>query len=61
MDGAPLVGPSAGDERVILATGMSAQGFKFAPMIGSIVADFVGSGKSPDAVDIMDARRFTKA
>ncbi len=59
-DGAPLVGPAATDGRIILATGMSGQGFKFSPMIGSIVADFVGTGASPDAIALMDSRRFTK-
>jgi sarcosine oxidase len=59
VDGAPLVGPAPGDDRVILATGMSGQGFKFSPMIGSIIADFVDSGASPDAISIMNARRFS--
>jgi sarcosine oxidase len=59
-DGVPMVGPSAEDDRVVLATGMSGQGFKFSPMIGSIVADVVGSGASPDALGIMGSRRFAQ-
>jgi sarcosine oxidase len=60
LDGAPIVGPAVADDRIILATGMSGQGFKFAPMIGSIIADVVGTGASPDAIAIMDSQRFTK-
>lgn len=60
VDGAPLIGPAAEDDRIVLATGMSGQGFKFAPMVGSIVADIVSSGGSPDAVAIMDSQRFTR-
>lgn len=59
-DGAPIVGPSPVDERIVLAVGMSGQGFKFAPMIGSILADFAGAGASDDAITIMDAQRFTQ-
>lgn len=59
-DGAPVIGPSPEDERIVLAVGMSGQGFKFAPMIGSIVTDLVESGTSADAVAVMSANRFTK-
>lgn len=59
-DGVPLVGPSPANNNVILAVGMSGQGFKFAPMIGSIVADYVSTNESADAIDIMSSRRFEK-
>jgi len=59
-DGVPLVGPSPANDNVILAVGMSGQGFKFAPMIGSIIADFVSTNASADAIDIMSTRRFEK-
>lgn len=58
-DGAPIVGPSPLDERIVLAVGMSGQGFKFSPMVGSVVADIITSGASTDALDIMDPNRFT--
>lgn len=57
-DGAPIVGPSPADDRIVLAMGMSGQGFKFAPAVGSIVADYVSSNKSADAIDIMSPTRF---
>ena len=57
-DEAPIVGPSAQDPRIVLAVGMSGQGFKFSPMMGSIVSDMVEQGSSPDAIGLMDAQRF---
>lgn len=57
-DEAPLVGPSPKDERIIVAVGMSGQGFKFAPMIGSIIADVVTTGASADAIPLMNSTRF---
>lgn len=59
-DGAPIVGCSAEDSRVILATGMSGQGFKMSPMIGSIAADFALNGSSDDVPDIFSPTRFAQ-
>jgi len=58
-DGAPVVGASPEDDRIVLAVGMSGQGFKFSPMVGSVVADLVTTGASADALAIMDPARFT--
>ena len=58
-DGAPIVGVGPVDDRIVLAVGMSGQGFKFSPMVGSVVADLVTTGSSSDALDIMDPARFT--
>ena len=57
-DGAPIVGCSAEDSRVILATGMSGQGFKMSPMIGSIAADFALNGASDEVPEIFSPARF---
>ena len=59
-DDTPIVGPSTADPRIVLAVGMSGQGFKFSPMIGSIVTDIVEHDTSPDAIAIMDAQRFER-
>lgn len=59
-DMAPVVGPRDDDERVVLAVGMSGQGFKFSPMIGSIVADLVEKNSSSDQLALMQPARFTK-
>lgn len=58
-DGAPIVGTSPVDDRIVLAVGMSGQGFKFSPMVGSVVADLVAAGTSPDSLAIMDPSRFS--
>lgn len=60
-DGAPIVGPSSADSRIVLAVGMSGQGFKFSPMMGSIVSDIVETGGSPDAIAIMNSQRFDRS
>ena len=57
-DGVPVVGPSPADDRVVLAFGMSGQGFKFAPAVGSIVTDYVSTDTSSDAIAIMSPTRF---
>ena len=61
IDGAPIVGPSSADSRIVVAVGMSGQGFKFSPMMGSIVSDFVETGTSSDAIAIMDSQRFDRS
>lgn len=60
-DGAPIVGPSTADSRIVLAVGMSGQGFKFSPMMGSIVSDFVANGTSSDSIALMDSQRFDRS
>ncbi|WP_029088124.1 N-methyl-L-tryptophan oxidase [Brevibacterium album] len=60
-DGAPVVGPSPEDERILLAVGMSGQGFKFSPMVGSILADYAEHGASADAVSVMDSLRWSRS
>lgn len=58
VDETPILGPLDADPRIILAVGMSGQGFKFSPMMGSIVTDMVESGTSADTLAAMDANRF---
>lgn len=57
-DGAPLLGPSPVDERITLAVGMSGQGFKLAPMLGQIAADFVTDGASDSTIALFDTARL---
>jgi sarcosine oxidase len=61
IDGAPIVGPSSADSRIIIAVGMSGQGFKFSPMMGSIVGDIVETDTSSDAIAIMNSQRFGRS
>jgi sarcosine oxidase len=45
-DGQPLVGPAPGADRVLVACGFSGAGFKFAPVIGDVLADLVAGGRT---------------
>jgi sarcosine oxidase len=60
VDETPVVGPSPVDDRILLAVGMSGQGFKFSPMVGSVIADYAQTGSSDDAVAVMDSLRFSR-
>ncbi len=42
---------------VVYAAGLSGHGFKFAPIIGSILADLVEKGKTEEPIDFMAASR----
>jgi glycine/D-amino acid oxidase-like deaminating enzyme len=49
------------DPRIIIAGGFSGHGFKFAPVIGEIVADLALDGRTPHPIEFLrlarDARR----
>lgn len=60
-DNTPIVGASDFDPRVLIAAGMSGQGFKFSPMIGSIVSDLVLDETSADSLSTMLPQRFSRS
>ncbi|WP_043497194.1 N-methyl-L-tryptophan oxidase [Georgenia sp. SUBG003] len=43
-DGRPIVGPVPGAERLVAGCGFSGAGFKFAPMMGEILAEYASGG-----------------
>lgn len=45
-DGRPLLGPAPGADRVLVACGFSGTGFKFAPVIGDVLADLATEGRT---------------
>ena len=45
-------------DRLTLATGFSGHGFKFAPVVGEIIADLVSIGKSSHPIDLFSLSRF---
>ncbi|TDO48475.1 sarcosine oxidase [Kribbella sp. VKM Ac-2527] len=45
-DDQPLVGLAPADPRLVIACGFSGAGFKFAPVMGDIVADFATTGST---------------
>jgi sarcosine oxidase len=48
-----LVGPTAELPHVIIACGLSGTGFKFAPVLGDIAADYVRAGTTNHAADFL--------
>jgi glycine/D-amino acid oxidase-like deaminating enzyme len=44
-------------ERVLLATGFSGHGFKFAPVIGQALADLVIDGQTPLPIQFLSLER----
>src|SRR6266852_1640724 len=48
------------DPRVVYACGFSGHGFKFAPVIGEVLADLAVDGRTDQPVDFLSAARFTQ-
>ena len=46
------------ENRVLIAAGFSGHGFKFAPIVGDVLADLVEKGSSEQLVDFLKLRRF---
>ncbi|RMF74894.1 MAG: FAD-dependent oxidoreductase, partial [Planctomycetota bacterium] len=53
-----IVDRHPGCERVVFACGFSGHGFKFAPLIGDVLADFVIGGRTSAPIDFLRAARF---
>jgi sarcosine oxidase len=47
------------NDKIVLAAGFSGHGFKFAPVIGEIVADLSQSGETPHPIQFLRLARFT--
>ena len=56
-DGQPLVGPAPGADRVVVACGFSGAGFKFAPVIGDVLADLVAVGHTKHDIGFLTPDR----
>jgi sarcosine oxidase len=56
-DGQPLVGPAPGADRVLVACGFSGAGFKFAPVIGDVLADLVAGGHTKHDIGFLASDR----
>ncbi len=55
-----VIGPIEGQERVIIAGGFSGHGFKFVPVIGEILRDFVLAQKPEFDLKAFSSERFQK-
>lgn len=48
------------DKDVVIATGFSGHGFKFASVVGEIMSDLAVKEKTSFPIDFLSARRFMK-
>jgi len=60
-DGNFVVDRHPDDERIVIAGGFSGHGFKFAPLIGEIVADLLLEGRTPHDIAFLSLTRFKAA
>lgn len=56
-----VIGPHPDHDRVSLAAGFSGHGFKFAPLVGQILADLSLEGRTAHAIALFDPTRFDAA
>lgn len=60
-DHAFVVGHHPGRDNVVVACGFSGHGFKFAPLIGEVLADLVVDGRTRHDIALFDPARFLTA
>lgn len=53
-----VIGPHPLHEQVLVACGFSGHGFKFVPVVGEILADYVTKGDTDHPVSLFDPARF---
>jgi len=53
-----MIGPHPDHPNVIVATGFSGHGFKFAPVLGEALADFATDGKTDLPIAFLSLKRF---
>jgi len=54
-----VVGPHPRHRQVVVAAGFCGHGFKFAPVMGEIVADLTVDGTTPHPIGLFDPARFS--
>lgn len=57
-DGHFVLGPYPGNGNVTLAAGFSGHGYKFASVMGEVLADFACEGATPHPVEFLSPQRF---
>ena len=58
QDGHGIVGRLGGEERLTVVTGLSGHGFKLAPALGEIAADYALDGSSDNTISLLNPDRF---
>ena len=54
-----VIAPHPGHATVTVAAGFSGHGFKFAPVVGEILADLATTGSTPHPIDLFTPARFS--
>jgi len=57
-DGHFIVDHSTDSDRIVFAAGLSGHGFKFASVLGAVLADLATCGRTDLPIDFLSARRF---
>ncbi len=60
-DDVPILGPVAGLDGLVLATGFSGHGFQLSPMIGQTIAELIVEGAPSIPLDALHLARFSNA
>ena len=60
-DDVPILGPVAGLDGLVLATGFSGHGFQLSPMIGQTIAELIVEGVPSIPLDALHLARFSNA
>lgn len=58
QDGHGIVGRLGGEDRITVLTGLSGHGFKLAPALGEIAADYALHGASDSTIPLLSPERF---
>ena len=58
QDGHGIVGRLGGEDRITVLTGLSGHGFKLAPALGEIAADYALHGASDNTIPLLSPDRF---
>ncbi|MEM8735669.1 MAG: N-methyl-L-tryptophan oxidase [Planctomycetota bacterium] len=53
-----ILGEVPDNDRIVIATGLSGHGFKFAPVLGQAIADLVQNGSTDLPIDFLSPERF---
>lgn len=56
----PILGEVDGVEGYLLAAGFSGHGFALAPAVGTLLTEFITTGKSSLSLDLLSLRRFAR-
>jgi sarcosine oxidase len=60
-DGHFIVDRAGAHPRLVYAVGFSGHGFKFATVVGEVLADLAAAGRTAHPIEFLSAARFNRA